>query len=152
MFLCYAGTHGFNRTGFLICSYLATNAQQNVHDALVDFSKARPPGIYRQAYVAALWEKFPSPSLPLVVPRVHEPAWSHQKNRDRFSRTSCDFPPPSSNSFSLVPRLTQSSLRIPGSTFVSPWHRTPVLRCVRMMCEVSLDVVPPPRLVSIHTH
>ena len=44
-------THGFNRTGFLICAYLCREYDMSI-DATIDiFSKARPQRIYKQDYL-----------------------------------------------------------------------------------------------------
>lgn len=47
-------THGYNRTGYLIVSYLVTRMKFRVDDAIKAFSKGRPPGIYREPYVREL--------------------------------------------------------------------------------------------------
>ena len=41
-------THGFNRTGFLIISYLVEREDWSLDRAVVEFSRCRPPGIYKQ--------------------------------------------------------------------------------------------------------
>jgi protein-tyrosine phosphatase len=40
-------THGFNRTGFMIVSYLVEELDVVVEDAITFFARARPPGIYK---------------------------------------------------------------------------------------------------------
>ena len=40
-------THGCNRTGFLICAYLADILKVDVVDAIKEFNAARPPGIHK---------------------------------------------------------------------------------------------------------
>jgi mRNA-capping enzyme len=64
-------THGFNRTGFLITSYLVQREDYSVEAAIMEFAKARPPGIYKADYIAELFaryepdeEPFPAPELP----------------------------------------------------------------------------------------
>jgi len=47
-------THGFNRTGFLICSYLCQKLEMNIQEAIDLFAAARPTGIYKQDYLDAL--------------------------------------------------------------------------------------------------
>jgi mRNA-capping enzyme len=67
-------THGFNRTGFLICAYLINKFNYSAKDALEYFSEIRPPGIYRQALVDALYERYGNRNDP--VPIVREvPFW-----------------------------------------------------------------------------
>ncbi|KAJ6222243.1 hypothetical protein RDWZM_000788 [Blomia tropicalis] len=53
-------THGFNRTGFLICTYLVLIHKWNIEDALNEFARARPPGIYKQDYIDELIRRFGS--------------------------------------------------------------------------------------------
>ncbi|KAL1194068.1 hypothetical protein V5N11_004113 [Cardamine amara subsp. amara] len=49
-------THGHNRTGFMIVHYLMRSTPtMNVTQALKVFSDARPPGIYKADYIAALY-------------------------------------------------------------------------------------------------
>ncbi|EFX79220.1 hypothetical protein DAPPUDRAFT_128585 [Daphnia pulex] len=65
-------THGFNRTGFLIVSYLVQALKMPVGDAVNKFSKARPPGIYKEDYLRELFTLYgdiddtpPAPALPM---------------------------------------------------------------------------------------
>ncbi|XP_063696578.1 mRNA-capping enzyme-like [Culicoides brevitarsis] len=51
-------THGYNRTGFLIVTYMVTRLQYQVDDALKAFSSGRPPGIYREQYVNDLVRRY----------------------------------------------------------------------------------------------
>lgn len=48
-------THGFNRTGFLIVSYMVERMDCAVEGALDAFAHARPPGIYKQDYIVELF-------------------------------------------------------------------------------------------------
>lgn len=57
-------THGFNRSGFLICCFLIREFDFSVGAALSLFAKCRPPGIYKQDYINTLWEMF-NEDLPL---------------------------------------------------------------------------------------
>lgn len=54
-------THGFNRTGFLIVSYLVEKADWAVDAAINAFANARPPGIYKQDYLAELCARYGDP-------------------------------------------------------------------------------------------
>ncbi|XP_046645132.1 mRNA-capping enzyme-like isoform X2 [Daphnia pulicaria] len=65
-------THGFNRTGFLIVSYLVQAMDWSVEAAVNEFSKARPPGIYKEDYIRQLFTLYgdiddttPAPALPM---------------------------------------------------------------------------------------
>ncbi|XP_046441856.1 mRNA-capping enzyme-like [Daphnia pulex] len=65
-------THGFNRTGFLIVSYLVKAMKWSVKDVVNEFSIARPPGIYKEDYTRQLFTLYgdiddtpPAPALPM---------------------------------------------------------------------------------------
>ncbi|XP_030079530.1 mRNA-capping enzyme isoform X1 [Drosophila hydei] len=51
-------THGFNRTGFLIISYMVERMDCSVEGALAVFAKSRPPGIYKQDYINELFRRY----------------------------------------------------------------------------------------------
>lgn len=64
-------THGFNRTGFLIVSYMVERLDCSVQAALSAFADSRPPGIYKQDYINELFRRYdfeedvtPAPPLP----------------------------------------------------------------------------------------
>ncbi|XP_068199269.1 mRNA-capping enzyme [Antennarius striatus] len=64
-------THGFNRTGFLICAYLVEKMDWSVDAAVNAFTKARAPGIYKGDYLKELFRRYsdekhtpPPPQLP----------------------------------------------------------------------------------------
>lgn len=51
-------THGCNRTGFMICSFLCSERDWAVDAAVSHFSSKRPPGIYKQDYLNELFNIF----------------------------------------------------------------------------------------------
>jgi mRNA-capping enzyme len=64
-------THGFNRTGFLIVSYLVEEMECSVEAALAQFARVRQPGIYKAEYLKELYQRYddveeapPPPPLP----------------------------------------------------------------------------------------
>lgn len=64
-------THGFNRTGFLIVSYMVEKMDCSVEAALMAFAQSRPPGIYKEDYIKELFRRYededdapPAPALP----------------------------------------------------------------------------------------
>lgn len=64
-------THGFNRTGFLILSYLVEKMDWSVDRAAHVFAQSRPPGIYKEDYLIEIFWRFgeadakrPAPPLP----------------------------------------------------------------------------------------
>ncbi|KZC05483.1 mRNA-capping enzyme, partial [Dufourea novaeangliae] len=66
-------THGFNRTGFLIVSYLVENEGISVDAGIAEFANARPPGIYKADYIQELFRRYDDiEDAPDPPPR---PAW-----------------------------------------------------------------------------
>jgi len=65
-------THGFNRTGYMICSYLAENGSQ-IETAIQLFLEARPPGIYKHDYLRALLKKYVGSEEEIMFPEY--PSW-----------------------------------------------------------------------------
>jgi len=67
-------THGFNRTGFLIVSYLVRELDWSVEAAVAEFAKIRPPGIYKQDYLTELFRLYgdveDTPQAP-ILPMWH---------------------------------------------------------------------------------
>ena len=51
-------THGFNRTGFLICAFLVEKHDWSVEAAVNAFARARPPGIYKGSYLRELFRRY----------------------------------------------------------------------------------------------
>lgn len=51
-------THGFNRTGFLICAYLVEKLDFSIDMAVALFAQCRPPGIYKQDYINELFRRY----------------------------------------------------------------------------------------------
>ena len=56
-------THGFNRTGFVICSYLVERKGWDVGTAIDEFAKVRQGGIYRENVVEELYRRYAPESL-----------------------------------------------------------------------------------------
>ena len=51
-------THGFNRTGYLICCYMVEVLDMAVEDAVEMYAGARPDGIYKDHYIQQLFTKY----------------------------------------------------------------------------------------------
>ncbi|XP_034946350.1 mRNA-capping enzyme-like isoform X2 [Chelonus insularis] len=66
-------THGFNRTGFLLISYLVESNIFNLDAAVSEFSTARPPGIYKEDYIKELYRRYDDENDTLPVPPL--PTW-----------------------------------------------------------------------------
>jgi mRNA-capping enzyme len=71
-------THGFNRTGFLIVSYLVEKHDYDVAAAIQEFANARPPGIYKQDYINELFKRYgDEDDDPLHAPEL--PSWCYEE-------------------------------------------------------------------------
>ncbi|KAG5318222.1 MCE1 enzyme, partial [Pseudoatta argentina] len=66
-------THGFNRTGFLIISYLVEIDNTSVDAGLAEFATARPPGIYKADYIKELYKRYDDEAD--APPPPARPAW-----------------------------------------------------------------------------
>lgn len=66
-------THGFNRTGFLIISYLVEVDGTSVDAAIAEFATARPPGIYKADYIKELYQRYDD--VADAPPPPARPAW-----------------------------------------------------------------------------
>eukprot|EP00887_Chlorella_sp_A99_P000324 scaffold13.g324.t1 len=50
--------YGFNRTGFVVCSYLCQACGLTVQQALDSFAAARPPGVKHEKFIAELYARY----------------------------------------------------------------------------------------------
>ncbi|XP_030382196.1 mRNA-capping enzyme [Scaptodrosophila lebanonensis] len=66
-------THGFNRTGFLIVSYMVERLDCSVEAAMAIFANARPPGIYKQDYINELFRRYEDEEYAPQAPE--QPHW-----------------------------------------------------------------------------
>ena len=55
---CPSVVSGFNRTGFVVCSYLVQALGMSVNEALAAFEEARPPGVKHERFVKELHRRF----------------------------------------------------------------------------------------------
>lgn len=72
-------THGFNRTGFLICSYLVEKLDFGVDMAVSLFAESRPPGIYKQDYLNELFKRYESEADAPIAPEL--PTWETEDDK-----------------------------------------------------------------------
>lgn len=63
-------TAGFNRTGFVVCSYLIEHCGLTVEQALDSFSKSRPPGVKHEKFRQELHRRYTTrnATVPLACP------------------------------------------------------------------------------------
>lgn len=76
-------THGFNRTGFMICAFLVEHMDFSLDKAIGLFRKARPPGIYKQDYIDALLERYGDNDC--EIEPVMLPSWRPGPNKDDYA-------------------------------------------------------------------
>lgn len=82
-------THGFNRTGFLIVSYLVEKHDMAVGAAIQMFAQARSPGIYKQEYITELYRRYDDEDDATTAPPL--PEWCFDEEEapdDDFASTS----------------------------------------------------------------
>lgn len=73
-------THGFNRTGFLISSYLVEKNDFAVEAAIQMFAKSRPPGIYKQDYIKELYKRYGDEDDATDAPTL--PEWCFEEEEE----------------------------------------------------------------------
>lgn len=74
-------THGHNRTGFMIVNYLVRIHSMTVKEAVQRFAAARPPGIYKQEYIDALF-RFYHERKPETMLSPSTPEWKRSVSVD----------------------------------------------------------------------
>lgn len=78
-------THGFNRTGFMICAYMVQELGWSISLAIDHFSKCRQPGIYRQEYIDELLRMFADEDDDFkTITAPPKPDWSRDENHRSF--------------------------------------------------------------------
>ncbi|CAM4694703.1 unnamed protein product [Leuciscus chuanchicus] len=73
-------THGFNRTGFLICAYLVEKMDWSVEAAVAAFAQARSPGIYKGDYLKELFRRYGDVEDAPAAPAL--PEWCFDDEED----------------------------------------------------------------------
>ncbi|XP_043711172.1 mRNA-capping enzyme-like isoform X3 [Telopea speciosissima] len=74
-------THGHNRTGYMIVHFLMRSQPISVTEAIQRFASARPPGIYKQDYIDALYT-FYHERKPETVICPPTPEWKRASDFD----------------------------------------------------------------------
>ncbi|XP_053602139.1 mRNA-capping enzyme [Plodia interpunctella] len=70
-------THGFNRTGFLLVSYMVEQLDCSVEAAVNEFARMRPPGIYKQDYLQELYRRYDDAEFTPAAPM--RPDWCNEE-------------------------------------------------------------------------
>ncbi|KPI98564.1 PREDICTED: mRNA-capping enzyme [Papilio xuthus] len=74
-------THGFNRTGFLIVSFMVEEMDFSLDAALHQFAVKREPGIYKQDYLDELYKRYEdSADFPPTAPS--RPQWCNEDEEE----------------------------------------------------------------------
>lgn len=73
-------THGFNRTGFLLVSYMVDQLDFSVEAALSEFARFRPPGIYKQDYIEELYKRYDDVEYTPAAPA--RPDWCDEEEEE----------------------------------------------------------------------
>ncbi|XP_052747194.1 mRNA-capping enzyme isoform X2 [Bicyclus anynana] len=74
-------THGFNRTGFLIVSYMIEQLDFSLEAALMEFANKRSPGIYKQDYIEELYRRYYNDTKDMM-PAPERPEWCNEEEVD----------------------------------------------------------------------
>lgn len=137
-------THGFNRTGFLIAAYLIEQFDYSVESAVREFAKARPPGIYKEAYIRELYSRYsdesPPAQLALAPPR---PDWCFEGDSDTSATFDSSFSDegastPQRNRRSFAPRFKDNPVFMEGVPGVEPVvDRNEVTRLRHLVSELA---------------
>lgn len=75
-------THGFNRTGFMIASYLIETEDWSPEAAWLAFRDKRPPGIYKDEYILELFRRYGDESDAPSAP--DRPEWRDEEEFDHL--------------------------------------------------------------------
>ena len=99
-------THGFNRTGFLIVSYLVQEEGWDLTSAIGCFAAARPPGIYKQDYLDQLASLYNfGEDITFAAPEL--PSWCFEGGVETPDNNAIDEPQQESQT---VSKLSSNSL------------------------------------------
>ncbi|XP_022820848.1 mRNA-capping enzyme isoform X2 [Spodoptera litura] len=152
-------THGFNRTGFLLVSYMVEHLDCSVQAAIIEFARMRPPGIYKQDYLQELFRRYDEVELTPAAPML--PDWCHEEEE-----VDDDVPSHSQNSSSSsTPRKHKGKGRketthkkasfMPGVRGVEPFDTQPrlseVQKKAQQFCEWDTTGFPGSQPVSMDT-
>ncbi|XP_026737815.1 mRNA-capping enzyme [Trichoplusia ni] len=152
-------THGFNRTGFLLVSYMVEHLDCSVQAAINEFSRMRPPGIYKQDYLQELYRRYDEVELTPAAPPL--PDWCHEEEEE----CDDDVPSNSQNTPSSTNRKHKGKGRretthkkesfMPGVRGVEPFATQPrlgeVQRKAQRFCDWDSTGFPGSQPVSMDT-
>lgn len=158
-------THGFNRTGFLLVSYMIEQMDCSLEAALNEFAKIRSPGIYKGDYLMELYKRYDdgeeyAPAPPPLPDWCFEEENSANQDEDDESSSVQDTHEPSEST--APPRKKgrkefqhKKTSFMPGVRGVEPFNTQPRLgalqRTIQDMCEWKKTGFPGSQPVSMDT-
>ncbi|RZC38516.1 mRNA cap enzyme, DSPc and/or DNA ligase A M domain containing protein [Asbolus verrucosus] len=126
-------THGFNRTGFLIVSYLVEKMDFDLKLAIETFGQMRPPGIYKSDYLAELYNRYDD--VEDTPPAPDLPDWCFDNNGTKPSYEE----PASSSNYGPLKKSSSNATFMDGVPGVTHYTRQPkafhLQKKVQIMCE-----------------
>ncbi|XP_015787487.1 mRNA-capping enzyme [Tetranychus urticae] len=128
-------THGFNRTGFLVCAYLVERQDWSIEASVNEFSKCRKPGIYKGDYLKELFDKYGDVEDTPDPPQL--PSWCYDEE-DADDDVVNNGNTGSSSGSSRRDSIKSNATFMEGISGVSPadpkiWHE--IQRKCKDMCE-----------------
>ncbi|KAG8124046.1 hypothetical protein E2320_019351, partial [Naja naja] len=80
-------THGFNRTGFLICAFLVEKLDWSIEASVAFFAQARQPGIYKGDYLKELFRRYGDVADTPAPPPL--PEWCFEEDEEDGDDDNC---------------------------------------------------------------
>lgn len=78
-------THGFNRSGFMLVSFLVEKFDWELGAALLKFSEVRPPGIYKKDYLVELYKRYDDVDFAPEPPPLPDWCYEDEERDDHIS-------------------------------------------------------------------
>ncbi|XP_044866911.1 mRNA-capping enzyme isoform X2 [Mauremys mutica] len=138
-------THGFNRTGFLICAFLVEKLDWSIEAAVATFAQARPPGIYKGDYLKELFRRYgdvdDAPSPPELPEWCFDEDDEEEEEEEEDVKTGGQESEPGSSSSSFGKRrkehLKLGAIFLEGVTVkrVTQVTTQPKLREIQQKCQ-----------------
>lgn len=143
-------THGFNRTGFLICAYLVEALDWDISAAVTKFSQCRQPGIYKQEYIDELFKRYGDVEDTLKAPLRPDWCYEDEDVDDDGHPSKFQDRPETSNNHQIINKRSKFMEGIPGIEFLSDSKETKRLqKKVQNICDFQLKGFPGSQPVSM---
>ncbi|CAJ0956615.1 unnamed protein product, partial [Mesorhabditis belari] len=144
-------THGFNRTGFLICAYLWNVDSLAMDGAVTLFAQCRPCGIYKQDYINDLFERYEKDGDMLEAPE--RPSWDRNEANSLVNAPAGQDDGASTSNENVTAGGKQfMEGEVPGVTLVNDPMKKQMLRSkIREQCGYGRDGFPGSQPVSLES-